>query len=79
MLWLAGMMVAVATFGQGKHTVYGYVEDAASGERLPGATIHERDSRQGVAANGYGFFALVLPEGRHVLRANHVGYALTEM
>ena len=79
MLWLAGMMVAVATFGQGKHTVYGYVEDAASGERLPGATIHERDSRQGVAANGYGFFVLVLPEGRHVLRANHVGYALTEM
>ena len=79
MLWLVGMMVATATFAQRAVTVYGYVEDSASGERLPGTTIREREGCRGAAANEHGFFSLMLPEGSHALRVDRVGYAPLEV
>lgn len=44
-------------------TISGYVEDAESGERLPGARISHFVSGRYTIANDYGFFSIKLPGG----------------
>ena len=73
-LWLMGILLSGMTLAQEKVTVYGYIEDKATGERLPGATLYEDSTRLGVVANTYGFFSITLPTGRHSLLVSHVGY-----
>ena len=46
-----------------KHTISGYVQDAASGEQLLGVNVIWQDQLQGTT-NTYGFYSLTLPEGR---------------
>ena len=57
-----------------RHTLSGYVEDAASGEKLIGAVLHEPDLQQGTTTNRYGFFSLTLPAGRLRVVVSHIGY-----
>ena len=57
-----------------KHTLSGYVEDAASGEKLIGAVLHEPSLRQGTTTNRYGFFSLTLPAGQLRVVISHIGY-----
>ncbi len=57
-----------------KHTLSGYVEDAASGEKLIGSVLHEPDLQQGTTTNRYGFFSLTLPAGGLRLVVSHIGY-----
>lgn len=54
-------------------TVSGYIEDAASNERLIGANIFT-SKMQGVASNKYGFYSLTLNEGSYNLAASYIGY-----
>ena len=60
-----------STFSQ---TLSGHVQDAASGEQLIGATVWCEDTKQGVAANTYGFYSLTLPEGKHDIIVTYIGY-----
>ena len=46
-----------------KHTISGYVQDAASGEQLLGVNVIWQDQLQGTTTNTYGFYSLTLPEG----------------
>ena len=55
-------------------TLSGYVEDAASGERLIGATIYEPVSGRGTVSNEYGFYSLTLPPGAYRLQVGYLGY-----
>jgi hypothetical protein len=55
-------------------TLSGHVQDAASGEQLIGATVWCEDTKQGVAANIYGFYSLTLPEGKHDIIVTYIGY-----
>ena len=57
-----------------KITVSGYVEDASSSERLPGAAVYAPDRDAGTTTNRYGFFSLTLPRGTHRLAFRYVGY-----
>ncbi len=57
-----------------EHTLSGYVEDAASGEKLIGAVLHEPMLRQGTTTNRYGFFSLTLPAGTLRVVVSHIGY-----
>lgn len=57
-----------------KFTVSGYVSDAASGERLIGATIVDRRSGQGTVSNTYGFYSLTLPTDSVALYVAYIGY-----
>ena len=50
------------------------MEDAASGEKLIGAVLHEPDLRQGTTTNRYGFFSLTLPAGSLRVVVSHIGY-----
>ena len=73
-LWLMGILFAEIALAQEKVTVYGYIEDKATGERLPGATLYEDSTRLGVVTNAYGFFSITLPPGQHSLLVSYVGF-----
>ncbi|NOY37021.1 MAG: TonB-dependent receptor [Chlorobi bacterium] len=62
-------------YGQGKHTLSGYVRDAATGEELIGATITMDSLQTGTSTNQYGYYALVLPEGRYSVTYRYIGYS----
>lgn len=57
-----------------KFTISGYASDAASGERLIGATVVDRRSGQGTVTNTYGFFSLTLPSDSVLLYVAYIGY-----
>lgn len=57
-----------------KFTLSGYVEDAATGEKLIGANVYHPASMQGTATNAYGFFSLTLPQGTYEILCSYVGY-----
>ena len=56
------------------HTLSGYVEDAASGEKLIGAVLYEPTLQKGTTTNRYGFFSLTLPAGPLQVVVFHIGY-----
>ncbi len=68
------LLLPVLVFSQRKVTVSGTVSDLSSGERLIGATIYSPDLKAGVAANGYGFYSLTLPQGTCAIQVSYVGY-----
>lgn len=55
-------------------TVSGYINDAASGERMIGATVYEKNSLAGTVSNNYGFYSLRLKRGQVDLVASFLGY-----
>ena len=65
------MLFSANSFAQ---TLSGHVQDAVSGEQLLGATVWCEDTKQGVAANIYGFYSLTLPEGKHNIIVTYIGY-----
>ena len=64
-----------------KVTLSGYVQDAASGERLIGASIRivteaPEGGNIGAVSNEFGFFSLKVDEGDITLAASYVGYQM---
>ena len=57
-----------------KITVSGYVQDAASGEKLIGATVYAPEREVGTATNRYGFYSLTLPAGPVRFAYSYVGF-----
>ena len=58
-----------------KHTISGYVTDAATGEALVGANVYLRDLNTGAATNAYGFYSLTLEPGDYLVQYSYMGYA----
>ena len=79
-LWAGGLVPASAyaqDTGQARslpRTVNGYVEDASSGERLPGATVSVPELGIGSAANQYGFYSLTVRRDSLTLAFSYLGY-----
>jgi hypothetical protein len=63
---------------QSKHTISGTITDAASGEVLIGATVHEKTRLIGTSANPYGFYSLTLGSDSVTLVYSYVGYEKVE-
>jgi len=55
----------------------GFVSDINTGEALIGATISVDSLHLGTIANGYGYYSLNLPYGKHTLHASFLGYTFT--
>lgn len=70
-------LMPFALFSQEKYTISGYVEDAASGEKLLGVNIYDANSDLGTISNTYGFFSLTLPKDSVLLSISYVGYNTT--
>ncbi|MBR1513592.1 MAG: TonB-dependent receptor [Bacteroidales bacterium] len=61
------------------YTLSGHIVDATTGEMLIGATLFEASSQTGTSANGYGFYSLRLPAGKHKLQCAYLGYITQEV
>lgn len=75
-LWLVPRMV-VPLYAQSmeqSRTINGYVEDAESGERLPGATVSVSELGIGVVTNQYGFYSLRVRHDSLTLAFSYLGY-----
>jgi hypothetical protein len=60
-------------FGQNR-TISGYVQDEATGEKLIGANIYNKNDLSGTSSNNYGFYSITLKEGEYDLIFSYVGY-----
>lgn len=56
------------------YSLNGFVADAATGEKLIGATVFDAESQKGTVTNEYGFFVLRLPASAVRLRVSYLGY-----
>ena len=74
LIGLIGLVGSVWAQTDPVHTLSGYVEDAASGEKLIGAVLYEPALQKGATTNRYGFFSLTLPEGPLQVVVFHIGY-----
>jgi hypothetical protein len=66
--------LALSLFSQQKYTISGFIEDAASSERLISAAVVDLKSAEGIVTNTYGFYSLTLPKGAIQLTISYVGY-----
>lgn len=57
-----------------QYTISGYIEDAATGEKLIAANIYDNISGAGAVTNTYGFFSLTLPSDSVDLTISYIGY-----
>ncbi|MEO0469959.1 MAG: carboxypeptidase-like regulatory domain-containing protein [Bacteroidota bacterium] len=71
---LLNMLLAFGLQAQQRYTISGYVEDAASGEKILSARVFDELSKKGAITNNYGFFSITLPEGKVELSAGFVGF-----
>ena len=62
-----------ANNGSPNALITGYVRDAKTGESIPGASIYTDKQRTGVASDQYGYYAILLPKGRHILNIQSIG------
>ncbi|MBK6629057.1 MAG: TonB-dependent receptor [Flavobacteriales bacterium] len=60
--------------GQERHTLSGYVKDAASGEALIGAGVYLPSIKKGTATNAYGYYSLTLEPGTYTVNTSYLGY-----
>ena len=67
-------LLAWSASAQDKHTVSGYVKDAADGEGLIGVSVYSRESGTGAVTNNYGFYSVTLPAGTYTFVISYVGY-----
>lgn len=70
---LLALIAGMQLFAQ-KYTISGYIEDAATGERMISATVYDEISKQGAVTNAYGFFSLTLNQPKVKLIASFIGY-----
>ena len=57
-----------------KHTLSGYIRNAADGESLIGATVYVAGTSTGTISNAYGFYSITLPAGIYEIVYSYVGY-----
>ncbi|WP_276372514.1 TonB-dependent receptor [Chryseolinea sp. H1M3-3] len=62
----------------GKASLAGYVRDAASGSPVIGAAVYVENPMIGVATDGFGYYSITLPKGRHELKIQSIGMKSTE-
>lgn len=72
-LFVGILFISTLSLAQ-KVSFYGFIENAETGERLPGATIYFQNIQKGIVANQYGYFATVLEKGNYEARVSFAGY-----
>jgi hypothetical protein len=67
-------LVCIIAYPQKYFTLNGYIKDKQTGEVLIGAMVSENSLSKGAITNGYGYYSLTLPEGRHNIVSSYLGY-----
>lgn len=66
--------VFTEAYSQKKYTISGTINDADSGEDLAGAVLSVQNTTYNTMANAYGFYSITVPEGRHSVAVQLMGY-----
>lgn len=74
--YLLCLLLAVCSIIASANTirVSGTVTNAQNGELLPGATLLFTEIGKGAASNSYGFYSIVVPQGKYKIEISYVGY-----
>ncbi len=56
------------------YTISGYVRDLETGENIVGAVIYDVEKKSGTYSNSFGYFSMVLTEGKAELTISNLGY-----
>lgn len=56
-----------------RYTVFGYIKEAGSKEPLTDATVYIPATKEGTVSNNYGYYNLLLPEGKHTMQFSYTG------
>jgi len=67
-------IITISGFAQQKYTLSGTIKDQATGELMIGATVKIQNSTLAVSSNEYGFYSLLLPQGKHTVVVSYTGY-----
>ena len=73
-VFICSMGLCITSLAQTEVTLSGYIMDAASGERLAGATVYLPELNRGSACNEYGFFSMRVPAREVHVVFRYVGY-----
>jgi len=73
-LFLSILLLPTLLAAQVKHTLSGYVRDAANGEELIGVNILVKELNAGSATNVYGYYSITLPSGTYKVEYQYIGY-----
>lgn len=63
----------ISLLAQKRVTVSGYIKDGTNGETLIGANVFATETKEGTAANTYGFYSLSLKPGTYTIRYSSMG------
>ncbi len=66
--------LSISAYSQSKFTLSGTVTDAASGEKLMGATISVKEATGSVISDNKGFYTMTLPQGTYTLAFSYLGF-----
>lgn len=73
-LFLLVLLFPISLLAQKKVSISGYIKDAGNGETLIGAAIFANETKEGTAANTYGFYSLSLKPGTYTVRFSNMGF-----
>ncbi|MDD2245179.1 MAG: TonB-dependent receptor plug domain-containing protein [Dysgonamonadaceae bacterium] len=71
---LLAMLLFAITANAQNYTISGYITDEADGETLIGASVFDKISKKGNAANNFGYYSITLSKGDVLLEYSFVGY-----
>jgi hypothetical protein len=74
LLVLTFILFTFAARSQGKATLNGYIKDVDDGEELIGVSIYFPQLNAGTVTNGYGFYAITVPQGTYEVQFSYLGY-----
>lgn len=77
LILLLMLMFSGPLYAQDRHTISGYVKDAATGETVIAATVVVRQSGKGISSNQYGFYSITLEDNDYTIICSHIGYRST--
>lgn len=71
---LQANQILITSYVQRKFTINGVLKNVDTGEHIIGASVQILGTQLGAITNGYGYYALTIPEGKHIIRFSHVGF-----
>ncbi|MBI9069620.1 MAG: TonB-dependent receptor [Salinivirgaceae bacterium] len=69
------MLIASLYLSGSAQTIGGYIIDKETGEKLIGANVYDRISKNGTATNAYGYYSLYIDTTNAILQISYIGYA----
>ncbi|MGC6422564.1 MAG: TonB-dependent receptor [Flavobacteriaceae bacterium] len=73
LFWI-GILLSTQLLSGQQFILSGYVRDAQTGEELLFSSVMLQDGSEGIITNEYGYYALTLAAGEHLLTFSYVGY-----